>query len=100
MDLAADIATVSAEVQVAAEDVKRTVDADEGWFNVLRDKVNETTQAVEDVDLTAKARKTAKGMFIARVQEVRVFSITSHNMLARTYDFSSLYEHIRIQKLS
>jgi len=71
VDLAAE------EVQVAVEDIKRTVNANEGWFDVLQDKVDEAIQAMEDIDLAAKAKKTAKGMFIARVQEVRVFSICS-----------------------
>jgi hypothetical protein len=74
--LASDVASVASEVHVAAERVERAVDLDDEWFSVLQDNVEETAQAVKGMDPTAKARTTAKDIFVARVQEVHLFSIS------------------------
>jgi hypothetical protein len=71
--LAADVATVAAEIQVAAKEVERAVDVDVEWPSVLKDKVNEVAQAVEELDPAAETQKTAKDIFIARVKEVCFF---------------------------
>jgi methyl-accepting chemotaxis protein len=73
--LASDVANVASEVHVAAEGVERAIDIDDEWFSVLQDKVEETAQAVKDMNSTAKAKATAKDVFVARVQEVQLFFI-------------------------
>jgi hypothetical protein len=70
---AADVASVAAEVQVAAEEIERAVDVDDEWFSVLQDKVDGAAQAVGELDLATESQKTAKDVFISRVQEVCAF---------------------------